>query len=148
MRVNMGNYNEQFERVKRLLKRIENQNRSQIDYEDDLWFFFQSAWHLKDWIENDASLNVARRDDIERICEPYPRIMICADLANRTKHSELTRKIRADAKHTRTDVTIKIGIGSEYRYTIANKDKAEYDALELAKGIVTDWEEIIKSHVR
>jgi len=144
----MGSYNEQFERVKRLLKRIENQNRDQIDYEDDLWFFFQNAWHLKDWIENDASLSVATRNDIEKICEAYPRIMICADLANRTKHSELTRKIRTGAKHTRTDVTIKIGIGSEYKYTITDKDKTEYDALELAKGIVTDWEEIIKDHVR
>lgn len=144
----MGNHNQQFERVKRLLKRIENQNRNQIDYEDDLWFFFQNAWHLKDWIENDASLSAVTRNGIEKICKAYPRIMICADLANRAKHSELTRKIRTDAKHTRTDVTIKIGIGSEYRYIITNKDKTEYDALELAKEIVTDWEEIIGDHVK
>jgi hypothetical protein len=96
--------------------------------------------------------------------------MICADLANRTKHSALTRKNRTGAKHIRTNVTVKLKplrlhltlpnksngsnkhvsesageTASEYRYIIVDKNKTGYDALNLAKGIVRNWEEIIRN---
>jgi hypothetical protein len=109
---------------------------------------------------------------MEEICKKYWRVMTCADLANKTKHLELSGRSRTGAEHIRTDVTVKVPVlrlkirlpnksnssnkqlpesngkcESEYKYII-DKNGKEYDALDLAKGIVRDCEEIIKGYVR
>jgi hypothetical protein len=58
--------------------------------EATLW---KTAWHLKDWIINDETVV---KDNIEEIAKNYTSLMICAGMANRTKHYTLTN-IRRDA---------------------------------------------------
>ena len=58
-------------------------------YEDDLYHFFQDAWHLKDWIKNDPAAKV-KAPNIEKDLEADGAFMITADLANGTKHRVLT----------------------------------------------------------
>jgi len=159
-------YKEQFDRMKRFLSRIDHPqyfHGEQTDYEDNLWCFFQNAWHLKDHIVNDDSIISS---EIGKIAEEYSSLRICADLANRTKHSILTKKIRVDAKHIKTDVRIIIpsslndtisnsskdiqimkAEGSLYKYIIEDNTGNEYDAIDLANKIVADWEEIISHYV-
>ena len=60
----MSKYHEQFERVGRFLHRIRRDDRESVEYLDDLWAFFQNAWHLKDWIMNDSSLQQELRDRV------------------------------------------------------------------------------------
>lgn len=158
-------YQEQFKRVKRYLLKIDppqSYHGDQVEYEDNLWSFFQNAWHLKDWIKNDNSI---KKIPIEKITSSYNSLKVCADLANRTKHHQLKTK-RVDAKHSRTDVTIVVPIdlpdllkrnerpapiikakGSFYNYVINDNMGNNYNAIDLAKEIVKDWEEIITKYI-
>ena len=88
----MSKYLEQFERVKRFLRRIENQDRDSTEYDDDLWAFFQNCYHLKDWLSHDSAVGgTFGKDgkDIDDYINGNIELAICADLANRTKHLEL-----------------------------------------------------------
>ena len=160
----MNEYKQQYDRVVRYFSRLTNQNRSQIDYEDDLWAFFQNCWHLKDWIKNDLTIpqNTGKifEDKIENEVKKYKAIMIAADLANRSKHLTLKRQNRLDAKNTKKSVTVHVPpfrlnsktgeshtdgeCQSEYFYTIATEDGSEYDAFQIAKKAIADWDTIIK----
>ena len=158
----MNEYKQQYDRVGRFFNRLTNQNRSQIDYEDDLWGFFQNCWHLKDWIKNDLTIPQNIRDKIEDEVKKYKPLMIAADLANRSKHLTLNRQNRLDAKNTKKSVTVHVPcldlhlnsktgeshiVGecrSEYFYIIATKDDLEYDAVQIAKKAIADWDTIIK----
>lgn len=159
-------YIEQFKRVKRYLDRIDPANKyhgDQLEFEDNLWSFFQNAWHLKDHIKNDHSINHVQ---IESIVDSYHSLKICADVANRTKHRLLTKKNRVDANHISTHVKIIIPVsleetliskqkpyptlkaeGSLYNYVIQDSSGLKYEAIDLAHQIVRDWEEIIERHI-
>jgi guanylate kinase len=73
-------YLEQKARMMRLYDKVnESSVLSQREYEDNLYYFFQTAWHLKDWIKNDSSVECF---DIEGIVNKTPSIRIAADLVN------------------------------------------------------------------
>jgi hypothetical protein len=43
----MSEVAKQFNRVQRAFLRVlDNHNRKLVDYEDDVWNFFQNCWHL------------------------------------------------------------------------------------------------------
>jgi hypothetical protein len=160
-------YQEQLERVKRAFIKIDNHlgdYGEQKEYEDNLWCFFQAAWHLKDWIINDETVV---KDNIEEIVKDYISLMVCADMANRTKHYTLKKLNRRNAKCSGNDVTIRVttaeignadlangrvptaeGGESKYTYYITDNTGTKYIAVELAKQIIQDWEEIVVKHVR
>lgn len=154
----INEYIQQYERVQRFLLRLKNQNRSQIEYEDDIWAFFQNCWHLKDWIKNDTTISSSAREAVEGEVKNYNSLMIAADLANRSKHFDLTF-IRLDANITKKSVTVyppllihnskkgEIALNgkcrSEYHYTITTQDKSEYDVLKVANKAVEDWDIVI-----
>ena len=144
-----SNYTEQFERVKRYQAKIHQHDRATVDQADDVWSFFINCWNLKDWVKNDDSLPKATRDKIINEVEANETLMICADMANRSKHRVLDKRKRKDAKMSGIGVTIHapvIGSGkscrSEHHFLISVDDGREFDALELADKCVKEWEEI------
>jgi hypothetical protein len=49
---------QQVARVERGLTYVcSNRDRELVEYEDDVWNFFQNAWHLKDWVKNDLEVS-------------------------------------------------------------------------------------------
>jgi len=154
----MAKFKEQFERVKRSLKKIETQDRDSIEYDDDIWHFFQDCHHLKDWIKNDSDVPKEIKGKEGEIVENYingnVELQICADLANRSKHLELIHK-RVDAKVRRFTTyapTIIItdpngnellNTGSDAQgkseYWITNSKGTTYMALEVARKAVEAW---------
>jgi hypothetical protein len=144
----MPAYTEQFRRVKRYLARIENQSRDSTDYDDDLWSFFQNCWHLKDWIKNDPDISASVSEQIEDIVDNHPNIVICADLANGTKHSRLDRKGRVGAQFTERNVTVHLGnpTTSESEHIITLQDGTQVVALDVAKKAVEEWQTIFATH--
>jgi guanylate kinase len=73
-------YLEQKARMMRLYDKVnESSVLSQREYEDNLYYFFQTAWHLKDWIKNDPSVECF---DVEGIVNNTPSLRIAADLVN------------------------------------------------------------------
>ena len=147
-------FEEQWERVKRMLARVDDHNRDSFSYDDDLWSFFQNCWHLKDWIKNDEAVPKAVRDGIETKVANVESIMICADLANRSKHLQLVRNIRRDADVTNRSVTIRVGHAcgvesgavctSESEHIITLSDGRKFVAQLLAHGAVEDWRKLLR----
>jgi hypothetical protein len=139
-------YVQQFDRVKRFLARIENQNRGSTEYDDDLWAFFQNCWHLKDWVENDSTISATVRQSIWSDVKSKTNLTICADLANRTKHSVLDHHW-FDAKFTQRNVTVYTGTGtSTSEHIITLKDGTKVVALDVARAAVKEWQEIFTAY--
>lgn len=156
-------YKEQFQRVLRYLEKVKNQDRGTLEYSDDIWAFFQNCWHLKDWIKNDPMLPNNIRDSIEKETEKFDSLMICADLTNRSKHSELKWNIRKDAKITGIDVTVHaapfiIYLNREpdnskpqetgyveHPFNIETSDGKKMDGLSVAIQAVDDWKKILQN---
>ncbi|SRR5229473_92593 len=138
----MPTYIDQLDRVRRMLDRLERRDRSPIEYGADLWSFFQNCWHLKDWIKNDPSVPARVRRSIETlVAKPRP-LMICADLANATKHLRL-RNVRAGAKHSHRNLSITPGESSKVEYRIEIGRGKQQDGLELARECLSEWERIL-----
>ena len=36
-----------------------------LNYDDEVYAFFESTWHLKDWLKNDPAHPLARVQDVE-----------------------------------------------------------------------------------
>ena len=103
----MADYKEQLDRTRRWLQRIENKNAQPTEYLDFMIAFFQNCWHLKDWIKNDVTLKDTIHQTIETEAAKYNSLMICADVANRTKHLVLKKNIRLGAELERhVNVTV------------------------------------------
>lgn len=151
---------EQFGRVERALERVRsNRNREIVEYEDDVWNFFQNAWHLKDWVKNDSNVNQQYRDAVERDVSTVEVLKICADLANRSKHLRLTRK-RLDADVSKRSTHIHVGTVhvspsgeqttthgyGELIFTIIVGDGREFDVIQTAERAVNEWRGLLATY--
>ena len=141
----MTAYADQLNRVRRFLKRIETHDRSPVDYDDDLWSFFQNCWHLKDWIKHDSKIPQASRDGISHDIWSSKHLLICADLANATKHLQLTN-VHAGAKHSHKNYRLRTGGPSSVEYFIDAGDGSKIDGLDLARRCIAEWEALLKKY--
>jgi hypothetical protein len=152
----MHTFQEQFARVKRYLARIEDRNRYPIDYEDDLWSFFQNCWHLKDWLKNDSSVPSVITQKVENDLKNCSSLMICADLANRSKHLKLTTPPpRKDAKVKEKKIT---AVVNEVPGTTKSESSISIDfiitfdsgstksALDVARSAIKEWQTLISGY--
>ncbi|MCF6150442.1 MAG: hypothetical protein E3K37_17540 [Candidatus Kuenenia sp.] len=147
-------FEEQFYRVKRFFDRIQDKEQIRTDYEDNLWSFFQNCWHLKDWIKNDPGVPSSVSSAIEDAVNEYESLMICADLANRSKHLKLQR-VRLDATMPGRYIvaTINETISAQkpsaatsvisWDYKITLQDGSECWAMDVAEQAIADWETLI-----
>ena len=108
-------WRDQRERMKRTLRRLQGPHTNADEYRDDLYHFFQDAWHLKDWIRNDPTIAPAIRDAIENEVTSITALRIAADIANGTKHLELTRP-REGATITSKSITVFPGTAKPAKY--------------------------------
>jgi hypothetical protein len=157
-------YLEQLQRIKRWLRRLEDKHPvllthydEMVEYEDILWAFFQNCWHLKDWIRNDISIPEAVRNSVEEEIKAFENIMICADIANATKH--LTRDKKKYKPQAGADRSVEIDVSvaaytvvdSVYHYRInvqggeSVTKKATHEAINVARKSVGEWQSYLKS---
>ena len=138
----MPEYMDQLNRVRRMLDRINHQERSPIEYGDDICSFFQNCWHLKDWVRNDPSVPLHVRDSIGQLAAASLPLRICADLANASKHLKLTSP-REGAKHSHWNMAIVPGESSKVEYLIDTGSGTQQDSLDLARECLMAWERIL-----
>ena len=138
----MLKYMDQLDRVRRMLDRINRQDRSPIEYGDDISSFFQNCWHLKDWVKNDPSVPSGVGKSIEKLVAASKPLMICADLANATKHLKL-KNPRAGAKHSHWNIAVTPGESSKVQYLIDTGSAIRQDGLDLARKCLLEWERIL-----
>jgi len=139
-----SSFRDQFSRVQRFLRRIEDQDRDSTEYDDDLWSFFQNCHHLRDWIIYDSDVGDIIKKKVSEFAKINEELRICADLANRSKHLRLTRNVREDARVTNRSVTIDLGLGtSTCEHTITLKDGSKREALDVARMAVEAWKQFL-----
>ncbi len=138
----MRGYMDQLNRVRRMLDRINRQDRSPEEYEDDIWSFFQNSWHLKDWVKNDRSVPRRVRRSIERLAAASPPLRICADLAIGTKHLKVNKR-RVGARPSHYNVAIVPGELSKVEYLIDTGSGTQQVGLDLALKCLLEWERIL-----
>jgi hypothetical protein len=152
----------QFERVTRAFQRVlNNQNRNPVEYEDDVWSFFQNCWHLKDWIKNDVqAVSKATRLKIDVEVKSYPALMMMGDLAEKSKDLELTNSptpIReAPHTHSKAGATAYIDRRGQTREAgkadgaiyllVTDKNGDKFPVKKLATDAMKNWMAIIKKY--
>ncbi len=152
----IGSWSDQWDRVRLGLDRVEAVSEGRPEPEGtagasyDVFAFFINCYHLMDWIENDAELPRS----VSRKARPYVRasndLKTCADLANRSKHSALRKKVWTGDPSTgpsRKDVAIMMGQKTVVRHRFwVSSGGTERDALELAHACVAEWRTFLEWH--
>ena len=144
-------YTEQIERVDRLLAIVNSTNPypgiGDVEFDDLLQFAIQSMWHVKDWILNDPSLSEQIKKSVNEDIHSRRCLLICADLANGTKHMRLRSSKTGFSFQGQTGVHLdgKKGICMRY-YEIHSEDPADechlMEIRDLFAECRTAWEEI------
>lgn len=151
---------EQFERSKRYLNRVRNIysgilspiGHDSDSYDDDVISFFIHCYHVRDWIIHLNKIGITARQ-VDQFINDHVPLRICADLANGSKHCQLTRNLRTDrqphfiSKQRKTSFWLTGSGGGNYmesKYKILSGGII-YDALELAEESVLLWTDFINS---
>ncbi|MBT8049039.1 MAG: hypothetical protein HKN57_14415 [Xanthomonadales bacterium] len=128
----------QFNRVQRaFLGVLNNQNRKLMDYEDDVWNFLQSCWHLKDWIKNDKQgVAKATRTKIEVEVNSYPALVTVGELTNKHQNLQLTSNVAEEGGKEHEEILL----------TVVEKNGDELPVKTLATDAMKNWMAIIKKY--
>jgi len=143
---------EQFEIVKRYLKRIEAiydgvpllPDHDKKFYDDDVISFFIHCYHIRDWIIHLDNCNVSAKE-IDEYINNHRALSVCADLAKGSKHCQLTRATRTeDQPHFSGQERYTSTYGDEIpvmncKYRVMSNKKT-LDALTLARECVALWD--------
>ena len=88
-------FQDQLARVDRLMTIIEAKNPHNLaiglQMIDITIFACQSMWHLKDWILNDSDFGAKDKNALKKDIHSSRCLLVCADLANGSKHLSLDR---------------------------------------------------------
>lgn len=139
-------WNEQWTRVARWFARFKETNdgrthdRASDYYQDEVYAFFQNAYHLKDWLKNDPAAS-AQVLDVERFIDSSHGMRLCADLCNGSKHLTLTSPresgdTRMGQRHFRVGLSEPATISAQYMVEAASE---AYDAFLLAQSCMDEW---------
>lgn len=111
-----------------------------IDYQDDVWSFFQNCWHLKDWVKHDPLIPEDQKRRIKLAVEASRVLAIANDMAIGTKHLEAhAPRAPAEYAHTRLSAS---GAVSQIEGILA-VDGVLMNASVVAEECVTEWVTIL-----
>ena len=134
----MSQATKQFNRVQRAFLRVlDNHSRKLVDYEDDVWNFFQNCWHLTDWIKNDTKgVAKATRGKIESEVRSYPALMIVGELTNKSKNLVVTSNVSEEGGKEHGEILL----------TVIDKNGDEFPVKKLATDAMKNWMAIVKKY--
>jgi hypothetical protein len=145
IRTGTTGYRDQLDRTRRFLDRILADRAAAyvVDYQDDVWAFFQNCWHLKDWVKHDPLVPQDIKDRIVSAAEVSTVLALCHDMANGTKHLHLHRP-QAGAAHSH--VTLATGANQGPAIDcIIETSTGPRSAREVAEECVAAWVRILSA---
>jgi hypothetical protein len=149
-------WQDQWDRVRRWYKRFRStavgrsHDMESLDYEDEMYAFFESCFHFKDWLKNDPAQPLSRPQDAEDFVNGSEPLRWCADVANGSKHLVASRTPRIDpaAGLGRRHYSIQLGNMTattiSARYLIVGAGHT-WDAMELAGACLSAWDQFLRS---
>jgi hypothetical protein len=108
-------------------------------------------WHLKDWILNDPDFAAKDQTKLKADIHASPPLLVCADLANGSKHFTLDRPKVGAAFSDRQGLELSSakGIFKVYYYVICTDKGQPYHGAEI-RALLADarkaWDAIIETH--
>jgi len=146
-------YRNQLDRARRMLERVEsaasNQEWGTIDdvtFQDDMWVFFQTCWHIKDWVKHDPMVDDPTKAAIKAQAESSPVLLACHDICNGTKHLKLTKPRGGGARYHSTESTLESGFVVNIDCRIDDGTGALISGKDLARRCIAEWEGILRGH--
>ena len=108
---------------------------------DNIFNFFVTAYHVKDWVENQDK---ASKADIRKFCNSAD-FQLCEYICNKGKHLKLTRKVYPfQTRHSRGAVLngfvfdeVTFNQGEDYSLIAGGR---EVDFMALAQRLLHNWE--------
>lgn len=118
---------------------------------DIMIFACQSMWHLKDWILNDPDFGVRDKEALKGDIHSQRCLLVCADLANGSKHLSLDRtKIGGRiADFAGVHIESSKGIYRELYYVVCADPSDEFHGMEirtLLRRCRDRWDAVINRH--
>ena len=103
--------------------------------------------HLLDWIESDARIAQSIRDQARPLKNEANDLRTCEDLANRAKHSALTRSKAGDPQTgpIGNDVNVRGGGTASHSFRIESMGVVR-DVLDLATDCISQWRSFLRQH--
>ena len=148
-------YQEQFERMKRWYERIRKINQgkphnfSSDHYHDEVYAFFLNCYHLKDWIQNDDTVELPK-EKVEDFINQNECMKVCADICNSIKHLKReSDRSGKDPEFGGRKFFLNLGGPKpiiKVKFPVMTKD-GTIDVLKLASECIQKWEEFIKDNI-
>jgi hypothetical protein len=148
-------YRDQLARIDRLLEIVAAPDQlslaGNLAFEDVVMFACQSMWHLKDWLVADKSFHAL---DISRFLEDVHAahcLMICADIANGSKHAALSRPKTSASLSDDAGIHLdgRMGIYQVFYYVVSADPSDPYHGMEVRpflRECRATWQRIIDTH--
>jgi len=152
---NMQNWREQEARIQRLLTIINADDPhkliSSLTFEDMIIITCQNMWHLKDWILSDSEFQSKNAAELHKDIHAQPCLMICADIANRSKHFKLrsSKTQTSEFKEGGMHLEPQKGIFQLYYWLVSENTSSPYHMMEIRDFLNECWDawsEIIEKH--
>jgi len=147
---NIG-YRDQLDRARRFLERVEHgpedvEDVDEVQFQDNMWSFFQHCWHIKDWVRHDPLMSEATKDAVIAAAHQSKVLAMCQDLCNATKHLRLNKTAaRASHKHVETVIAPSQG-RYEHDLIVDDGHGGQLSGKKLARDCIADWERILTDH--
>jgi hypothetical protein len=161
-----GGYLEQYDRMHRWYAKfgdLHEGRRHDVmseNYLDEVYAFFMSCFHLKDWIKNDHTVS-GTIPSIGQEVEEYiygdrilktggnDHLKLCGDLCNSLKHMENRNRSRENPIFGSKQYGLQLG-GEETiikleKFSIERDTKGPIDAFELATECLKAWDTFLSS---
>lgn len=137
-------FQEQYEKMIRWFKRLESIYKevpggfADFDARDIADVFFQNCYHLWDWIKEGSHSKISQKD-IQSFIHNSECLKVCKDLCNGSKHAEIISD---------TDIHSDYVVDKDWkihgRILIVKCGDKKYDALDLAKKCIEEWNRFFK----
>jgi hypothetical protein len=158
-------WEDQYKRMHRSYERLKRAVDEYIDRDpelhdetssrDILFHFFGDAFHLKEYIKNEAGQSSAIKRSVEELFDPghangSTALSICADIANGVKHLNLDRsRFKPPAEVGKQEAGIrlpfKLPAYFTYHFTI-EADGNTYTEIQVADDAIADWNAWLSGH--
>jgi hypothetical protein len=149
-------WRDQWDRVQRWYERLRStaegrpHDMESLNYEDEMYAFFESCFHLKDWLKNDPAGPLSRPQDVEDFVSGSEPLRWCADIANGSKHLVASKTSRVDPKTGLGRRLYSIRLGNvtstiiSARYFIVGAGQSR-DAMKLADACLAAWRQFLRN---
>ena len=148
-------YKDQLDRIDRLMTIVEADDLHAwvrgLDAFDIIVFACQSMWHLKDWILNDPHFGARDYEELRSDIHKSRSLLVCADLANRSKHLSLTDPKTGASLSDDSGIHVEPskGICRHFFYVVCDDPSDEHHGMEivvLLRRCRDEWQRIINRH--